>query len=79
MINEKYIQNFLKDEKNLGKITSISSVIIANILNYILNIVFGINIQQSTGVSVYFIGNILAYSLDILFAKKNVYLKNKNI
>ena len=77
MINEKYIQTFLKDEKNLGKITSISSVIIANILNYILNIFFGFNIQQSTGFSVYFIGNIVGYSLDILFAKKNLYLKNK--
>lgn len=79
MINhKKYIENFLKDEQNVGKITSISSVIIANLLNYILNIVLGINIQQSTGFSLYFVGNILGYIMDLLFAKRKVYLKDKN-
>lgn len=79
MINiEKYLTNFLKDEKNVGKITSITSVVIANLLNYILNIGFGINIQQSTGISLYFVGNIIGYIMDLLFAKKNVYLKDKN-
>ena len=79
MINhKKYIENFLKDEQNVGKITSISSVIIANILNYILNIGFGVNIQQSTGISLYFVGNILGYILDLLFAKRKVYLNDKN-
>lgn len=79
MINhKKYIENFLKDEQNVGKITSISSVIIANILNYILNIGLGINIQQSTGFSLYFVGNILGYIMDLLFAKRKVYLKDKN-
>lgn len=78
MINNNFFQNFIKDEKNIGKITSISSVIIANILNYILNIGFGIDIQQSTGISLYFIGNILGYTLDILFAKKELYLKDLN-
>ena len=78
MINhKKYIENFLKDEQNVGKITSISSVIIANILNYILNIGLGINIQQSTGFSLYFVGNILGYIMDLLFAKRKVYLKDK--
>lgn len=70
------IKNFLKDEKNMGKVTSITSVIIANLLNYILNIGFGLNIQQSTGISLYFVGNILGYILDLLFAKKNLYLKD---
>lgn len=70
------IKKFLKDEKNMGKVTSITSVIIANLLNYILNIGFGLNIQQSTGISLYFVGNILGYILDLLFAKKNLYLKD---
>ena len=76
--NDKtFVQKFLKDEKNVGKITSITSVIIANLLNYILNIGFGVNIQQSTGISLYLVGNILGYILDLLFAKREVYLKNK--
>lgn len=70
------IKKFLKDEKNMGKVTSITSVIIANLLNYILNIGFGLNIQHSTGISLYFVGNILGYILDLLFAKKNLYLKD---
>lgn len=70
------IKKFLKNEKNMGKVTSITSVIIANLLNYILNIGFGLNIQQSTGISLYFVGNILGYILDLLFAKKNLYLKD---
>lgn len=70
------IKKFLKDEKNMGKVTSITSVIIANLLNYILNIGFGLNIQQSTGISLYFVGNVLGYILDLLFAKKNLYLKD---
>jgi hypothetical protein len=70
------IKNFLKDEKNMGKVTSITSVIIANLLNYILNIGFGLNIQQSTGISLYIVGNVLGYILDLLFAKKNLYLKD---
>ena len=78
MIKKNLIQNLLKNEKNMGKLTSITSVIIANILNYILNIGFGINIQESTGISLYLIGNILGYVLDILFAKKNLYLIDKN-
>ena len=77
MIKKNLIQNLLKNEKNMGKLTSITSVIIANILNYILNIGFGINIQESTGISLYLIGNILGYVLDILFAKKNLYLIDK--
>ena len=64
------IKKFLKDEKNMGKVTSITSVIIANLLNYILNIGFGLNIQQSTGISLYFVGNVVGYILDLLFAKK---------
>ncbi len=70
------IKKILKDEKNMGKVTSITSVIIANLLNYILNIGFGLNIQQSTGISLYFVGNVLGYILDLLFAKKNLYLKD---
>ena len=70
------IKKFLKDEKNMGKVTSITSVIIANLLNYILNIGVGLNIQQSTGISLYFVGNVLGYILDLLFAKKNLYLKD---
>ena len=69
------IKKFLKDEKNMGKVTSITSVIIANLLNYILNIGFGLNIQQSTGISLYFVGNVLGYILDLLFAKKIYILK----
>ena len=75
--DKKFVQNFLKDEKNVGKITSITSVVIANLLNYILNIGFGLNIQQSTGISLYLVGNILGYIFDLLFAKREVYLKNK--
>lgn len=79
MINHrKYIENILKNERNVGKITSIGSVIISNLLNYILNIGFGINIQHSTGISVYLVGNILGYVLDLLFAKRKVYLNDKN-
>ena len=78
MIKKKLIQNLLKNEKNMGKLTSITSVIIANILNYILNIGFGINIQESSGISLYLIGNILGYVLDLLFAKKKLYLIDKN-
>ena len=78
MIKKKLIQNLLKDEKKLGKLTSITAVIIANILNYILNIGFGINIQESSGISLYLIGNILGYVLDLLFAKKKLYLIDKN-
>ena len=73
-----FLNEFLKDERNIGKITSISSVIIANILNYILNVVFGYSIQHSTGISLYLVGNILGYILDLLFAKKELYLKNIN-
>ena len=78
MIKKKLIQNLLKNEKNMGKLTSITQVIIANILNYILNIGFGINIQESSGISLYLIGNILGYVLDLLFAKKKLYLIDKN-
>ena len=79
MINiKKYLETFLKDEKNIGKITSIASVIIANILNYVLNIIFGINIEHSSGISLYLVGNILGYILDLLFAKKEIFLKDIN-
>ncbi len=75
--NQTFIENFFKNEKNVGKLTSIVSVIIANLLNYILNVGFNINIQNSTGVSLYLVGNLLGYILDLLFAKKNIYLKDK--
>jgi hypothetical protein len=79
MINiKKYLETLLKDEKNIGKITSIASVIIANILNYVLNIIFGINIEHSSGISLYLVGNILGYILDLLFAKKEIFLKDIN-
>lgn len=74
----KLFKNFIKDEQNVGKLTSIISVIVANVLNIFLNVGLGLNIQQSTGLSIYVVGNILGYVLDLLFAKRKLYMKDEN-
>ena len=66
----KLFKNFIKDEQNVGKLTSIVSVIVANVLNIFLNVGLGLNIQQSTGLSIYVVGNLVGYVLDLLFAKR---------
>lgn len=74
----KLFKNFIKDEQNVGKITSIVSVIVANVLNIFLNVGLGLNIQQSTGLSIYVVGNLVGYILDLLFAKRKLYMKDEN-
>jgi len=74
----KLFKNFIKDEQNVGKLTSIISVIVANVLNIFLNVGLGLNIQQSTGLSIYVVGNLLGYILDLLFAKRKLYMKDEN-
>ena len=74
----KLFKNFIKDEQNVGKLTSIVSVIVANVLNIFLNVGLGLNIQQSTGLSIYVVGNLVGYVLDLLFAKRKLYMKDEN-
>lgn len=74
----KLFKNFIKDEQNVGKLTSIISVIVANVLNIFLNVGLGLNIQQSTGLSIYVVGNLVGYILDLLFAKRKLYMKDEN-
>lgn len=74
----KLFKNFIKDEQNVGKLTSIVSVIVANVLNIFLNVGLGLNIQQSTGLSIYIVGNLVGYILDLLFAKRKLYMKDEN-
>lgn len=74
----KLFKNFIKDEQNVGKLTSIISVIVANVLNIFLNVGLGLNIQQSTGLSIYVVGNLVGYVLDLLFAKRKLYMKDEN-
>lgn len=74
----KLFKNFIKDEQNVGKLTSIVSVIVANVLNIFLNVGLGLNIQQSTGLSIYVVGNLVGYILDLLFAKRKLYMKDEN-
>ena len=74
----KLFKNFIKDEQNVGKLTSIVSVIVANVLNIFLNVGLGLNIQQSTGLSIYVVGNLVGYVLDLLFAKRKLYMKDIN-
>ena len=74
----KLFKNFIKDEQNVGKLTSIISVIVANVLNIFLNVGLGLNIQQSTGLSIYVVGNLVGYVLDLLFAKSKLYMKDEN-
>lgn len=71
------LQNFFKEEKNKGILTSIVSFSIANVLNIFLNTNLNMDIQQSTFISMYLFGNIAAYSLDIMFAKEKLFVNGK--
>jgi len=57
-------------EKERGNYNLIISLFISTILNYILSIVFNLDISKTTGISIYMINNIIIYILNIFFALK---------
>ena len=71
------INNYFKQEKNKGILTSLFSFSMANLLNIFLNTNLQMNIEKSTFLSLYLFGNIIAYSLDILFAKEKLFVNGK--
>lgn len=72
-INFLDINSILSGEKNKGLLVSLFSGSIATVVNYILTMLFKVNIHTSTFLSMYVLGNFLTYCFDIIFAKSTFY------